>query len=187
MGKNTKAVIGLVNALHTQRKFKRLCVYSLQALVKQVCPPNTTWQDSIEDVVGTKGIRVLTDLLERYGNDKQILTCVTKILSQMPKHHWRGKEFAKKLVQDGAVYDTLRAIAENNTLQDSALKNALDMIEKCASVNAKAMGTKDNIVAISAVQKSYAKDAVVHESCAKTYVKLPHTIALKTPTYKSFI
>ena len=136
---------------------------------------NTTWQDFDRGVVGTKGIKVLTDLLERYGDDKQILTCVTKILSQMPKHHWRGKEFAKQLVQDGVVLIRL-AIAENNTLQDSGLKNALDMIEKCASVNAKAMGTKDNIVAISAVQKSYSKDAVVHlelrQDVANPYVEV---------------
>lgn len=124
-------------------------------------------QDSIEDLVGAKGINVLKDLLSRYGDDQTILTCVTKVLSQMPKHHFLGKEYANDIIKDQAMLETLRAMAENKNLKDDALRNALDLIEKCAEVNAKAMGTKETIDAIARVQTCFQKDSSVHTSCSK--------------------
>eukprot|EP00939_MAST-03C_sp_MAST-3C-sp1_P005362 g5362.t1 len=169
---NTKAVVGLINALHSQRKFKRLCIYSLQAMVKQVCPPNTTWQDSVEDLVGARGIRILKDLLNRYGDDEVILTCVTKILSQMPKHTFLGKQFAKKLIEEGAILDTLTAMEKNPNVKDEALRNGLEVVEKCATVNARSMGTKEVCAAIENVQKHHKKDKKVHNACARTFEKI---------------
>ena len=134
----TKAgIVSLIKALHEHRKFKRMCVYSLKAILKSLMPPNTDWERNILLFCENGGIKGVVKILERYPGDGDILEDCTAILAQVPKPRPQGPSLCWQLAKDGAIVDTLKSMAKNSHLE-KGVRNAMDMVENVSKCNARA-------------------------------------------------
>ena len=134
----TKAgIVSLIKALHEHRKFKRMCVYSLKAILKSLMPPNTDWERNILLFCENGGIKGVVKILERYPGDGDILEDCAAILAQVPKPRPQGPTLCWQLAKDGAIVDTLKSMANNSHLE-KGVRHAMEMVQNVSKCNARA-------------------------------------------------
>ena len=82
MDRSEVEVVALVEAVREHRHFRQLACYSIDALSKQLAPPNSRWREYVDLAIENSAAEVIIDVLALHP-DEDVLARATACLSRL--------------------------------------------------------------------------------------------------------
>ena len=90
MARSEVEVVALVEAVREHRHFRQLACYSIDALSKQLAPPNSRWREYVDLAIENSAAEVIIDVLALHP-DEDVLARATACLSRLAVNSTNAK------------------------------------------------------------------------------------------------
>ena len=105
MDRSEVEVVALVEAVREHQNFRQLACYSIDALSKQLAPPNSRWREYVDLAIKNSAAEVIIDVLTLHP-DEDVLARATACLSRLAVNSTN----AKVITERGGVQTILASI-----------------------------------------------------------------------------
>ena len=128
MDRSEVEVVALVEAVREHQNFRQLACYSIDALSKQLAPPNSRWREYVDLAIKNSAAEVIIDVLTLHP-DEDVLARATACLSRLAVNSTN----AKVITERGGVQTILASIDNLRGEQLAELdceRQALELLDK---------------------------------------------------------
>ena len=128
MDRSEVEVVALVEAVREHQNFRQLACYSIDALSKQLAPPNSRWREYVDLAIKNSAAEVIIDVLTLHP-DEDVLARATACLSRLAVNSTN----AKIITERGGVQTILASIDNLRGEQLAELdceRQALELLDK---------------------------------------------------------